>query len=193
MEKSLLREEDIRLSNNVSDILDKELYPVYTTNVERIYDKERQVQGLDIVFDYNDVHYECDEKSAVRYRNLSTFSLELSFINRKGEEQEGWLTNPKYKNNSFMLIWLDNNIIECALVRKQAIYDYLTSVGWTVEKLRKKAEHIRYFDDNNFGGFEENNCKFTFSTHLYEKPINILLKRTTYRKLADKVWKLQVQ
>lgn len=183
------------MANNVSNILDKTFYKeINAQNISRITNKEQQIKGVDIIFTYNDKQYLCDEKSAVRYRNLQTFSLELSFINRKNKIQEGWLTNDKYINDSFLFIWLDDdNIMEASLIEKQSLLDYLEhNLGWTKEKLRKKCENIRTNPNEPYGNIQTNGCKFSFSKHLVEQPINILLPRTTYKQIAILNWKKQI-
>ena len=176
------------------------------------HDKERQLKGIDSIF-YTDGYkqgfeYKCDEKVALDYVNkeykLSTFCLELSFLNRKDELMEGWFTNDKMENNCYLFVWVDkakNDVLTCAddileaeisLVLKQDIYDYFNSLGWTKEKLREKARRIRSGEDNNFGNYKENGCKFSFAQYLPEKPINVLLKRYVYNKMPNTInikWK----
>ena len=133
---SELRNEDVRLSDNIYSLLDKKLYATQTTNFERVNDKTRQVKGVDVIFDIGEKHYIADEKAAVRYRNIKTFTLELSFINKKGEIQDGWLIDEHLINNSYVLVWIDNNesgeeFATVALVMKNNIRDYLNKLGWT--------------------------------------------------------------
>lgn len=167
-----------------------------------------QIKGIDTLFFHNGKKYKCDEKAALDYINkdykLSTFCLELSFLNRKDELMEGWFTNDKNDTNSYLFVWVDkakNDIItsvddileaEISLVWKQDIYDYFNSLGWTKDKLREKARRIRSGEDTNFGNYNENGCKFSFAQYLPEKPINILLKREIYNNMSNTInikWK----
>ena len=62
---------------------------------------------------------------------------------------------------------------------------YLESLGWDVDKLLIKDERIRDGIDDNLGDIKKNGCKFSYSERLFEKPINILLPKQAYIKIAD--------
>ena len=83
------RKYDVKLSNIIYEKLDKEFYQKETTNFKRITDKQTQIQGIDTIFTLNNKTYYCDEKAAIMWRNLNTYSLELSFINANGKVQDG--------------------------------------------------------------------------------------------------------
>ena len=184
-EKSKLRESDEKTANQVADFLDSTFYKDEASNVERVDDVQRQVKGVDIIFDYNGKTYYCDEKSTAQWRNIRTFTLELSFIDKQGHVKEGWLTSEKEINNSFMLVWLDNDGVDIALVEKDKILKYLEDKGWTIPNLRYKSNQIReYYPDVEMGDIYKNGCRFTFSTQLVEKPINVQLSRGNFKKMA---------
>lgn len=192
-EESKLRNEDVALSDKIYSFLDETFYKTEATNFSRVTDKERQTKGIDTIFNIGDRAYVCDEKAAVRYRNLKTFSLELSFIDRNNEVKEGWLLDNEHINDSFLFVWIDNyggeaDQVEVALVRKEAIIDYLSSLGWTENNLNIKQKLIRQGQSTYMGDIKKDGCKFTFSRQLVEQPINILLPRSTYERLADKIW-----
>jgi 2-dehydro-3-deoxyphosphogluconate aldolase/(4S)-4-hydroxy-2-oxoglutarate aldolase len=70
----------------------------------------------------NDKTYSIDEKAAIRYTNgLKTFALELSFLNRKGILQEGWLTDERKINDYFVFVWI--NKIEDTIPTIKALND----------------------------------------------------------------------
>ena len=113
---SLLRKEDEKCSEIVSNFLDKNFYNKCKT-FERINDKVNQVKGIDVIFELNDKKYVCDEKAAIRYVNryLNTFAMELSFINRNNTLNNGWLLDDNKINDSFLLIYIDkakNDILQ---------------------------------------------------------------------------------
>lgn len=202
------REEDERLSNIISVFIENEFYSKETENYNRIIDKETQVSGIDTIFTYNGREFLCDEKSAVRFINkpLKTFSLELSFINKKNNVVDGWFVDTKkMKNNSYMFIWVDktkSSIISTidditsltfALVMKNDLFDYLNKIGWTIPKLKEKARRIRFEGDTSFGNLKRNGIVFCFSNKcvygtnrkmLPEEPINCLLDRNVYKKIS---------
>jgi hypothetical protein len=72
-----------------------------------------------------------------------------------------------------------------ALVKKERIIDYLTTLGWTLDKLERKIHQIREQTNVNMGNIKQYGCKFVYSQQLIEKPINILLPKQKYIELAD--------
>ena len=194
-----VREYDEHCEQIMSQFLDKYFYnAINPTSFERVQDKERQVKGIDVVMEINDKIYSIDEKAAIRYTNgLKTFALELSFLNRKGILQEGWLTDERKVNDYFVFVWINKieNIlirdisslkdIDVALVSKNKIMEHLESIGWTKDKLKTKDNQIRNENDTNFGNINTNGCKFSYSDRLFEKPINILLPKETYINIAE--------
>lgn len=201
MELVSKRKDDNRLTAITEQYLEDVFY-TRTDNFERVTDRERQIQGIDTLFEIKGEKFICDEKSAVRYRHLKTFSFELSFINRRGELMEGWLTNPNLKTDSYLLFWIDSskadtpteNVLnetadiltaQVALVRKKDLLNYLASLGWTKERLKQKAENIRNNpDDEVMGNVYKDGCKFTFSRQLAEQPINVLITRQKLGELS---------
>ena len=190
--KSVLRKEDEALSTRITEYLDESFYHEVGKEFERVNDRERQVKGVDVIFDIGDKHYVADEKAAVRYRNLKTFSLELSFVNKRGEVQDGWLISDKMENNSYVLIWVDEQdgkeSVTIALVMKEKILRYLRDLGWTKDNLERKMSLIRNGESEYMGNIYRDGCKFSFSEQLVEKPINVLLSRDAYLQMADVVW-----
>ena len=141
------------------------------------------------------------------WRNLNTYSLELSFINANGKVQDGWLLENNQKNNSFMFVWLNDNTkkthrtkydepftydeIFVAIVDKQKLLDYLASIEWSINKLKTKSNKIRYNKNEYLGNIRKNNCEFSFSKQLKEQPINIKLPKSKYIELADFTFSLK--
>lgn len=199
MEKSLERPYDEHCEKVMAEFLDENFYNnLFTVDTfERINDKKLQVKGIDVIFSKNDKIFHVDEKAAVKYLKLKTFALELSFLNRKGILQTGWLLDNDKINDHFLFVWInelttekivDKNSIkhaEVALVSKEKIKSYLSSIGWTEEKLKSKDKQIRNTPFTYMGNIYKKGCKFSYSTHLVEKPINILLPKEKYIELAD--------
>lgn len=184
--KSNLRESDERAEHAVGKFLDKTFYkePFISNFNRNMGNKSSQVRGVDVEFDYNGRHLLSDEKTTAQYRDIQTFTLELSFIDRSNNVAEGWLTRDDELNDVFTLVWLNNESVEVCLVERSAIMDYLEGLGWTRERLREKARRIRFENDRNFGDHYTNGCKFFFTERLVEQPINIQLKKDVYKKLA---------
>lgn len=203
MEKNVnemsIREYDEHCEKVMAQFLDEYFYKkIGYTWRERVTDRERQVKGLDVILKRDGKVYNIDEKAAIRYTNgLKTFALELSFLNRKGNRVDGWLIDEKKVNDYFVFVWINKiegelieNVdsfkeVEVALVSKEKIMIYLESLGWDVDKLLIKDERIRDGIDDNLGDIKKNGCKFSYSERLFEKPINILLPKQAYIKIAD--------
>ena len=194
---SLLRKEDEKCADIVSSYLEDTFYSE-VEDFKRINEKEMQFKGIDVIFNINNVKYVCDEKAAIRYVNkpLNTFAMELSFIDRSNMLHEGWLLDTSKVNNSFLFVWIDRatkNILESkedlieleyCLIKKEAILDYLSELGWSQEKLLQKSTFIRENKFENLGNITKNGCKFSYSPKLFEKPVNILISRDKLREIS---------
>lgn len=194
-----VREYDEHCEKAMSKFLDEYFYKeIGYSWRERVLDRERQIKGLDVILKREGVEYNIDEKAAIRYTNgLKTFALELSFLDRGGTRRNGWLIDEKKTNDYFVFVWInriDGELIESvdsfrdvdvALVSKEKIMLHLKGLGWDVDKLLVKEGRIRDGIDKKFGDIKKNGCKFSYSDKLFEKPINILLPKETYLKIAD--------
>lgn len=192
------REYDEHCEKVMGEFLDKYFY---NENIEgtitRVKDRRLQVKGVDVVIDDGDVKFYIDEKAAIRYVGLKTFALELSFINRQGDINTGWLLDNKKINDYFLFVWINElngteikdissiKNVDVALVSKASIFRHLNSLGWTKNNLLEKDRRIRNNEDEYMGNILRDKCKFSYSNHLVEKPINILLPKETYMEIAD--------
>lgn len=192
------REYDEHCEKVMGEFLDKYFY---NENIEgiitRVKDRRLQVKGVDVVIDDGDVKFYIDEKAAIRYVGLKTFALELSFINRQGDINTGWLLDNKKINDYFLFVWINElngteikdissiKNVDVALVSKASIFSHLNSLGWSKNNLLEKDRRIRNNEDEYMGNILKDKCKFSFSNHLVEKPINILLPKETYMEIAD--------
>lgn len=194
-----IREYDEHCEKIVSQFLDEHFYKLLPEleNFERITDKQYQVKGVDVVINYKDRQVYVDEKAAVKYLKLKTFALELSFLNRFGKLQTGWFLDKKKINDYYLFVWINEltgdkiedissiKEVDVALVKKEKIYNHLETLGWTLDKLKVKDKQIREQCNVNMGDIKKYGCKFSYSEQLKEKPINILLPKTSYIELAD--------
>lgn len=202
---SKIRREDEKCAEIVSQFLEKHFYNK-TENYERIDDREKQLQGVDVIFFFNNKQYICDEKAAIRYVNkgLQTFAFELSFLGKGDKLIDGWLISNTKINNSFLCIWIDKadydiledvddiKELEIALIDKQVLVDYLQSLGWTVNKLHIKADRMRKNLNEPQGDININGCRFVCSRKLAEKPVNVLVSREKLKELADYTNKFEI-
>ena len=193
-----VREYDEHCEKIMSDFLHEYFYKqLNPKTIERIIDKNRQIQGIDVILQIDDKIYTIDEKASIRYINLKTFALELSFIGKNGNVNIGWLLDENKINDYYLLVWINelkhdaiyniNSIknVDVALVEKEKILNYLSTIGWNKEKLKIKNNNIRNNPYEYMGDIKKYNCKFSYSKQLIEKPINILLPKETYIKLSE--------
>ena len=193
-----VREYDEHCEKIMSDFLHEYFYKqLNPKTIERIIDKNRQIQGIDVILQIGDKIYTIDEKASIRYINLKTFALELSFIGKNGNVNTGWLLDENKINDYYLLVWINelkhnaiyniNSIknVDVALVEKEKILNYLSTIGWNKEKLKIKNNNIRNNPYEYMGNIKKYNCKFSYSKQLIEKPINILLPKETYIKLSE--------
>lgn len=186
--KSELRKDDERMSNDVYRFLDIHFYNVMD-NFERVNDKKRQLEGLDVIFSKDGKTYNADEKASVRYRNLKTYALELSFIDKKNELQDGWFLKKGLKTDTYVFVWIDKikdeEFISLVVISKDKVIKHLENLGWTESTLRKKMSMIRDGIGTYMGDIYTDGCKFSYSPNYVEQPINILLPRKFYEDNAD--------
>lgn len=192
------RKYDEHCEKIISSILDEYFYTEPgITLFERVTNKQLQINGVDTLFSLNGKNYMVDEKAAIRWIGLKTFSLELSFLGKDDQIRTGWLLDENKINDYFLFVWINelNNEtiqdissiknIDAALVSKEKILNHLSSIGWTSDRLIGKDYQIRNEENPYMGNIKKNGCKFSFSKHLKEQPINILLPKETYIELAE--------
>lgn len=205
------RSEDSRLEKLVNDYLDQYLFNRPETKfntVEWVTDKERQIAGADIILTSPELNLEnaiVDIKSAVKYSNktLGTYALELAFIDKRGDDKEGWLTD-KNKNTQYYLLLYpksqkyytemktvdDIDSIEYYLVERDKILSYLGGRGYGREEIADTVALMR----ENYDGASKNLIResqygkdgffFCLTGYLAEQPINIVIKRYVYDRLS---------
>lgn len=205
---SNLRKEDERLEKVLADYLDRNLYTPQNglyPFIRNEYSKGMQCKGVDVGFYLGeDGYFLADEKMAVRYINkdLSTFSLELKCLNRKGKEITGWFINPEIENSHYVLGWIvakkDSNIaledilqVEVAIVSKEKIKAYISEFldlnkVDEIYKQFQSGDSVKYVNKKLKLDMDKYGFMLYYSEKLYEKPLNILLKKEKYIELADK-------
>lgn len=207
------RANDSKVEREISNFLDENLYSNKDIFKEfaRTDDKDEQIKGSDLILSTSDGKLDrvvVDEKVAARYANtsLKTFSLELSFIGRDGKRKNGWFTDYSKKTEYYLLGWINkaeipynketeryetdlitkDNIksLDWALVSRQKIMKFLEKKGWTLDRLALQDNKIR---ENGGVRTKEfiNGVSFRYSDSYVEKPINILLEKSSYIEISD--------
>ena len=214
------REKDQAAEREVAAFLDEHLYSKNDIFNEfiRTDDRDEQISGSDVLLSTSDglLHRSVvDEKVAIRYANtnLQSFALEFSFINKIGKEMCGWFLDHTKKTDYYMFGWIPKadipydkekkcwdvysvnryNIKEFdwALVSRKKIMKFLEENGWTLDKIVRQGQKIRENECTKTTDYVDN-VSFRYSPKLFEKPINILLKKQTYFDLAEHSGKISL-
>ena len=167
----------------------------------------RQLKGID-VYITSDKHSlneaKVDIKSAVKSSTyyLPTFALELSSLDKTGRERIGWFINDNLETEYYLLVYprsqkfytemelkTDIDYADYYLVRKDDLRNYFLSKGYDCARLKKISDEMR--EEKKESGVvkltRESDCddfKFVLSGHLKEQPVNVVVKRRVYNRLA---------
>ena len=214
------RKNDTIVEREVAMFLDEHLYSnkEIFNEFARTDGRDEQLLGSDVVISTTDGKLDkvvVDEKVAARWANtdLDTFSLELSFMNRANQRTCGWFTNTSKITEYYLFGWIINadvpfddenkrwntdlirkdNIheLEWMLVSRKKLFSFLEKKGWTMERLGRQDEKIREKGKVSTLDFIDD-ISFRYSGKYVERPVNLLLKKETYRKLADYKGKIEV-
>lgn len=178
----------------LSEYLDN-LYKEKKIDFQRIFDLDKQHQGIDLVIQHNSVDYFIDEKAQLHYLNkdLPTFTFELSYL-KNNKLKEGWLFDNKKLTHYYFLItgiFLkkgksklinadDIDKLKITSVNRVNLIEYLTSIG--LEKTKLLEYDLKLRENNSFGKNiipelkPQSEGLIFFTEHLIEKPINLQLR-----------------
>lgn len=165
-----------------------------------LHNQDKQFEGVDIEWTFSDgrtmnVDVKCQTNQYINHPT-PTFCIELSYF--KGNDlKEGWFIQQTNKTNYYLFVWINkanltnNDIIkekdqleefEFMLVNKKEVRQMLYKNGLTNEDLKRISFYMR---DNNIKRYDEKFARFVCSTHLSEKPINIVIPKNTYLTLKN--------
>ncbi len=197
------RGRDMHVERVIAQYLDEHLYnDGRFSRHERTDGREEQLLGSDIIISVPSLGIQdaiVDEKAITHYmiRQIPTFALELSFLSQSGNIVEGWLTDTDKVTEYYLMMWPlatkpwnveieDIKSIDYMLVKRSDILDWLASQGYTINKLKEKAELIRKTISEN-GAIDKVDGKdfwFFLTTKLAECPINVVIRKKIYESLA---------
>lgn len=202
MAESKLRKSDESGEKEVGKFLDHYFYPVFTENLQRINNSVLQVKGIDTLFHYQGNEVICDEKTALHYINvpLSTFAFELWFMNRRSVPNIGWFLDDNKLTTHYLLCWVrkckktsgftfkDIEEVEVGLVDRWKLADYFNSIGWTKDKLIRKAYKLNESATEYGGDIKKDGFRFFKSRQLAESPVNIIVDKPILLTCSDNWW-----
>lgn len=203
MAYNTFRSKDMEAERELAKFLDKHLYTKdIFTHSERTDNALKQINGSDIIITIPSLGIKdavVDEKASIYYinKNLKTFVLEVSFLNRSLHYNEGWFVDDSLSTEYYLMQWIkanvadpwqvkENNIteIECVLVSKAKLKAYFEAEGYNKEKLLQIAKEMRESNQKMIAP-EGKPYRFYFTQKLAEKPVNILLNKEEYIRLGE--------
>jgi hypothetical protein len=169
-------------------------------NTTRIFEKEMQYKGVDVMLEKDGRHFLIDEKAQLHYLNkdLPTFALEINYL-KDNTLKDGWLFDTNKLTEIYAFVFniqvpvtitqLSNeaDIKRCdvVFVNKQKLLkelaklnlDYVTcaenSKTLRSDETIKKLSHLSTFN-------------FQISTQLAEKPVNLIVRKTFLEGIGKK-------
>ncbi len=171
---------------------------------EVVSDLDLQHKGIDLILNLNDVgDIKVDIKCATNYRkrklkekSLQTFSQEISY-NYKGSKIKGWLFSDKKETEYYLFSWLWSKnetkdslkkdeilAIESFLVNRNEIISYLNEQGLNEKDIFDIEKRCRDGKLSEEEMFFSNDIRFCLSSHLPEKPFNIIINKEVLKEMS---------
>ncbi len=183
---------------------------------ERIEERQKQLEGIDVVVHVNGKDIIIDEKASIYYSNamIPTFAFEIDSI-QKGHSLpvEGWFINNSLSTMYYMLIWpnikcekkekvwirkkleyissSDFTIVEAMLIEKKRLQEKIYELGFDREYLVHYAQKIRQKYGKSNDSFDDRigtYLKIMYSGHLAEKPVNLVVGKELLKEVASAVY-----
>jgi len=191
---------DVSVEKEVAKFLDKYFYHTAVNEFIRYQDKRRQLQGKDVRFSWDKLeNIIVDEKVQSQYinKNLPTFAFEISSW-FSGKRSEGWLFNPEKLTEYYLCIWIwakrswnpssdDITKLDCLLIKRQDIIDYLKKEGFSKEKILKREKEI--IKSGIKGPIDKRKHSFIYfykTNRLAEKPFNVIIRKNKLVELSTR-------
>jgi hypothetical protein len=186
------------LDLNQEQILSKYLDNIYkekNINFQRVFDLDKQYQGIDVIMLIKLNEYYIDEKSQLHYINkdLPTFTFELSYL-KNNNYKKGWLFDESKLTQYYFLITGillkkgkieftspdDIEKLKITSVSRKKLIKYLSLKELDEKRLLEYDVKLRKEKAYGKNNISELNPKteglIYFTEHLSEKPINLQLR-----------------
>lgn len=199
------RKMDMAAESELAQFMDENLYELLLaeggfTDIHRVYDRETQLAGIDVVAKTEKSVAYIDEKAQLYYINkdLPTFAFELQSINR-GIEREGWFLNDSLKTDFYLLIWPFANVdnvknlrkeaithVDALLISKKKLREKLAQLSLDKSELQRKTNELRFSAKYGKTPTGRAGIYYYFSepTNYAETPINIVIRRSYLEEIA---------
>jgi hypothetical protein len=165
----------------------------------RVHDKKLQLKGVDIILEKDGLQYKIDEKAQLHYINkdLPTFALEINYL-KNDILKNGWLFDNNKVTEIYAFIFSIHLIEAKTVITKQE--DIKSCEVIFVNRLtllQALAKNELDFNTCNYHSHllrsnKEDLKKITFSnefnfqisSHLSEKPVNLIVKKSFLKSLG---------
>ena len=197
------RKNDEKQEKIINSYLLEKYFCKIMPNAELVFDTDLQVAGADVSVELSNgrtTYFDIKAQSSAKYINdpRPTFCLEVSSLNRYGEEFEGWFINDELITDYYTFVWIheaktnsQNRIVspndiyklEVMTVSKKKLKKYiLAQLGNTdIDKV------VRIMRDGGKRRLDiSDGIHFSHSPQLHEKPVNIIVKKSVLKKFALK-------
>lgn len=192
------RSNDKAIETELAKFLDEHFYPRFVTNFHRYTDRDSQLHGLDVHFDYNShTKMLVDEKAQTHYINkqLPTFAFEVNFVNSAGLLNVGWLLDEKKLTRYYALMWIqakkdkrilatDITEVEIIVIERSKILFLLAGHGYDKYKTQLTAARIRLYEESGKQYEGKRPFYFYYTPQLAERPVNIVIKKPVLEEMA---------
>ena len=196
------RKLDNLIEHNIATYLDQNFWGKLPFKFKRQTEKKYQFSGIDVtIITKNGLSVNFDEKAKI-YNCLNSVlqypSFEIQFVNRVGGVQPGWfcqkLSTDFYsfvgvytlgENDDLNCLSCSNNISACDIlwVAKQDVVDFVQN-DIQLSDLYNDAKELR--QQSKLNGVQKNRKRYenanfwlTYSSNLFEKPVNLVMPRNT--------------
>lgn len=202
MAYNTFRSKDMAAERELAKFLDEHLYTKdIFTRADRTDSAITQIEGSDIIISIPSLNIKdavVDEKASIYYinKNLQTFVLELSFLNKGFHYSDGWFVDKSLATEYYLMQWIKADVadpwtvtaqniteIECVLISKQKLIDYFKGFGYDSSKFKEISDQIR--KTGIYPKTPTTDFRFYYSPKLAEKPVNILLNKSVYIQLGE--------
>lgn len=192
------RETDSQIERHLNGLVSRILKDKFNS-VEMVYDKKRQVRGIDAIIDGMNVDFKMlSSKASLKYIPR-TNNWEISVLNKNGIRYDGWGVNPSLETTHLLIGVIHKHSVpdgenisnasqqveemELILVSKKAMLEYIeNSIGF--DRIKKDLWRVEGVEDRVI---YNNEVKLMCATRLAEQPVNLLINLRVYRRLADKI------
>lgn len=217
------REKDMNAEKKLGEFMDRCFYSKLCTpdgkpvKYERIHDRKKQLEGIDIILDLENKKFKIDEKASLYYSNamIPTFAFEIDSI-QQGHNNPvgGWFVNNSLATEYYMLIWpnikckkgerqmwvrkeigqlqtYDFTIVEAMLIEKRKLTHEIEKRGYDTKKLIAYAKKFRAEMNNSRESVSQkidDEIKIMYSGMLAEKPINAIINKSVLKSIADAIY-----